>query len=119
MIVTRAVSRFARMTVFVLWFAGQVVVASLEVAWDAITPRSRLSPGIVAHDLRSRTALEVSIFMALVNLTPGTLTIALRDGPRTLYVHGMYVGEATDFREELRSVEGRFLDAWRSDGDNR
>ncbi|MGF1664443.1 MAG: Na+/H+ antiporter subunit E [Kineosporiaceae bacterium] len=110
----RQLGRAVRLVRFSAWFAWLIVLASVEVAADALTPGSRLSPGILAYPLDSRSPAEVSAFTALVNLTPGTLTVAVRDGrPPTLYVHGMYAPDPAAFEAELRRLESRFLAACR------
>ncbi len=105
--------RVGRLLAFSGYFLVELVKANWEVAWDVLTPRSRLEPGIVAYRLCSRTPLEITLFANLVTLTPGTLTIALTDEPPTMYIHGMYAGDADDFRAELRTMEDRMLRAWR------
>ncbi|MGF1646385.1 MAG: Na+/H+ antiporter subunit E [Kineosporiaceae bacterium] len=110
----RQLRRALRLVRFSAWFAWLVVLASLEVAADALTPGSRLTPGVVAYRLGSRTTTEMSAFTALVNLTPGTLALALRDGdPPVMYVHGMYSPDPTAFEADLRRLESRFLAACR------
>lgn len=97
------------------WVALEVVKATGQVAWDAVTPRSRLRPGIVAYTPAARTPAEVTLFSNLVTLVPGTLTIEIDGDPPTMYIHGMYAGDAEAFRAELRAAEARLLRVWRGD----
>ncbi|MFJ6281314.1 Na+/H+ antiporter subunit E [Arthrobacter subterraneus] len=108
------VVRVVRVARFSVWFAWLVVKASLEVAVDAVTPRSRLRTGIIAYPAACRTRAEVSTFAALVNLTPGTLTLAVRDGhPPLMYIHAMYAPDHHALETDLRLLETRYLDAVR------
>jgi multicomponent Na+:H+ antiporter subunit E len=110
----RQLGRAVRLVRFSAWFAWLIVLASLEVAVDALTPGSRLAPGVLAYRLDSRTTAEMSAFTALVNLTPGTLTLALADGdPPVMYVHGMYAPDPVAFEADLRRLESRLLAACR------
>lgn len=107
-------ARLGRMLVFLVWFAGLVVSASIEVAVDVLTPRSRLAIGVIAFPLRCATRGEVSTFAALVNLTPGTLTLAIRDGdPPRAYVHAMYTPDRDALMADLEKLESRYLAAVR------
>jgi multicomponent Na+:H+ antiporter subunit E len=107
-------------TARLLAFAGHYLVlllrASLMVAWEIVTPGTSLSPAIVQFPLRARTPLEVSVVAHLINLTPGTLVLEVRDRPRTLYVHGMFAADLVAFRRELADLEGRILRALRPAG---
>ena len=110
---TRYFERLVRLPGLVLFFFGELVVSSLRVAWDVITPRSRVEPGIVEVPLRSRTDGEIAAIANLVSLTPGTLTLAVRREPATIWVHGMYAPDAADFRTRLQEMEARTLHALR------
>ncbi|MBX6749387.1 MAG: Na+/H+ antiporter subunit E [Micromonosporaceae bacterium] len=103
-----------------LTFAGHYLVlllrASLAVTLEIITPGTSLRPAIVEFRLRARTPWEVSVIAHLINLTPGTLVLEVRDRPRALYVHGMFAADVAAFRRELRDLEGRILHAIRPPG---
>lgn len=105
--------RLPRLVAFAGYFLVALVKANYEVTSDLLTPGSRLTPGIVAYPLRSRTSVEVTVLSNLITLTPGTLVLALTAEPPTAYVHGMYAHDAEAFRGELRELEDRFLHAWR------
>ncbi len=105
--------RAGRLLGFAGYFLVELTRANFQVAWDVLTPRSRLEPGIVSYRLACRTPVEITLFSNLVTLTPGTLTIAVSDGPPTMYVHGMYAGDPEEFRRELRTMEDRMLHACR------
>ncbi len=101
--------RILRLLVFAGYFLRELVAANVQVVWDVLTPRSRLSPGIVALPLRSRTPGEITLIANLVSLTPGTLSLAVSHDPDTLYVHGMYAGDRERFVRQLRHMEDRML----------
>ena len=107
--------RLARLLSFAGYFLGKLVRANLEVTRDLLTPGSRLAPGIVRYEMRSRTSAEVSVFTDLVTMTPGTLVLTVTDGPPTAYVHGMYASDPEELRQELRGLEDRLLHAWRTE----
>ncbi len=107
------IRRTGRVVAFLGYAFREMVAATGEVAWDALTPMNRLQPGVVEFPLRCRTPLEITTLANLITLTPGTLVLAVKDEPPTLYVHGMYAPEAEAFRARLTSMEDRVLNALR------
>jgi multicomponent Na+:H+ antiporter subunit E len=80
-----AVLRFA---VFYLW---QLILANIRVAYDVVTPKHYMRPGVIAVPLDVRTDAEITLLANLITLTPGTLSLDLSPDQRILYVHDMYV----------------------------
>ncbi len=69
------------------WFQGQIFSANLHVAFLALSPKMPIDPQII----RFKTKLESDIaYVALANsitLTPGTITVDIRDGE--FFVHAI------------------------------
>ena len=69
------------------WFMGQIFTANLHVAYLALSPKMPIDPQII----RFKTKLESDIaYVALANsitLTPGTITVDIRDGE--FFVHAI------------------------------
>ena len=69
------------------WFLGQIFTANLHVAYLALSPKMPIDPQII----RFKTKLESDIsWVALANsitLTPGTITIDIREGE--FFVHAL------------------------------
>ena len=110
------VDQAGRLVAFAGYALREMVSATGEVAWDAVTPGSALQPGVVELRLRCRTPVEITTLANLITLTPGTLTLAVHHDPPTLYVHGMYAPDADEFRGRLRAMETRVLHALRREG---
>jgi multicomponent Na+:H+ antiporter subunit E len=105
-----------RMIVFAGQFAKALIMASVEVAWDVVAPNSRFSPGIIEFPLRCRTELEITAMANAITLTPGTLTLAIRAEPPTLWVHAMYALDRDKALAELQYYEGQRGGGWRGQG---
>lgn len=92
-----------------LRFAGYFVVALVQasalVAWEVITPGSRINEGIVATELRTRSPGVVTLIANAISLTPGTLTLEVHDDPPTLYVHILHLRTVEQAREDIRRLE--------------
>lgn len=109
----RTALRAYRIAAFAGHFAVRFLKSNVVIAWEILTPRSRLAPVIVELPLRCRTSPEISTFANLISLTPGTLTLEIVTDPPALYVHGTHAAEPEEFLDELRDLEDRLLAAWR------
>ena len=99
---------------FVIFFLKELLLANLRVAYDIITPKDHMEPGIIAVPLEAKTELEITLLANLVTLTPGTLSLDVSKDRRTLYVHALYVKDPAEFRRELKEgLEKRLLEVLR------
>lgn len=85
-------------------FLVELVVSSLRVARDVLSPFQSNRPGIVAVPLRTRSETGVLVLSSLVTLTPGTLSLDLSEDGGTLYVHAMFVDDPEALRAEIRDT---------------
>lgn len=99
-----------------LRFAGSclwaLVRASAVVAWEVVTPRNRIHQGIVAAPLRTRSAGIITLIANVISLTPGALTIEVREDPPTLYVHIMHLRTIEQVRGDIARLEEGALRAF-------
>lgn len=77
------------------WLIGQIVRANLQVAGRIIRGRNSLSPAITTVKFSQKTDLGRSIFANSITLTPGTVTIRVRDDDI------LYYALSEDLIEEL------------------
>lgn len=100
---------------FALFYVWELVLSSVRVAFDVLTPRLRAVPGIVAVPLDARTDAEITVLANLISLTPGTLSLVVSPDRRTLYVHAMYLDDGPDaVRADLKDdMERRVLRLFR------
>lgn len=99
---------------FIFYFIKELIMANLRVAFDIITPKDYMNPGIIAFPLDAKTDLEIALFANLLTLTPGTLSLDVSSDKKTLYVHALYVKDADGFRNELKNgLEKRLLEVLR------
>ena len=108
-------SRYFRRLPIAIRFAGfflwQLVLSNFRVAYDVITPRLHMRPGIVAVPLDAKTDLEITLLANLITLTPGTLSLDVSEDRRTLYVHAMFVDSADNVRDSIKNgFERRLLE---------
>lgn len=99
---------------FILYFIKELIIANFKVAFDIITPKDYMKPGIIAVPLDAQTDLEITLFANLLTLTPGTLSLDVSSDKKIMYVHALYVKDAESFRNELKNgLEKRLLEVLR------
>lgn len=99
---------------FTLLFLKEMVVSSLRVAHDILTPSIHARPGIVAIPLDARTDAEIALLANVITLTPGTLSLDVSSDRSKLYIHAMFVDDADQLREEIKNgLEKKLLEVMR------
>jgi multicomponent Na+:H+ antiporter subunit E len=83
-------------------FLYELVVSSLRVVWDVITPTHLSRPGIIAMPLDAKGDGEILLVANLISLTPGSLSLDVSADRKTLYVHAMFVEDPDRLRRELK-----------------
>lgn len=95
-----------RLVVMFLW---ELLVSSLAVAWDVLTPTHRARPAFIEVPLDVRSDLGILLFTNLVSLTPGTLSVDVSADCRTLLVHAMFAEDPAAVRHQLKSGMERWV----------
>ena len=108
---SRKAWRVVALLVFIVW---ELLLASLRVAHDVITPAHRSRPGVVAIPLDARSDGEITTLANLISLTPGTLSLEVSEDRRVLYIHAMFVEDPDALRREIKEgFERRVLGIFR------
>jgi multicomponent Na+:H+ antiporter subunit E len=96
---------------FLGFFAMEILLASLRVSFDVITPRHYMRPAVLAIPLDLETELGITFFANVITLTPGTLSLDVSNDRKTLYIHAMYVDDVQKFKSDLkRKFERRIME---------
>ncbi|WP_192085467.1 Na+/H+ antiporter subunit E [Algoriphagus sp. Y33] len=107
-------NRIPKLISFVLFFLYELIKANIEVAYDVVTPKHYMKPGIVKIPLDARSDLEITLLANLISLTPGTLSLDVSDDRKVLYVHAMYVKDREGFVADIKNgFEKRLLEITR------
>ncbi|MFN3800444.1 Na+/H+ antiporter subunit E [Belliella pelovolcani] len=107
-------NRIPKLIGFVFFFLYELIKANIEVAYDVITPRHYMEPGIVKIPLDAKSDLEITLLANLISLTPGTLSLDVSDDRKVLYVHAMYVKDREEFVASIKNgFERRLLEITR------
>lgn len=111
---SRYLKKVPQVVGFTVYFLRELLVSTARVTYDVLTPRHHMRPGIIALPLDARTDTEILILSSLITLTPGSLSLDISPDRKVLYVHEMYVRDASDAREQLKNgLERRLLEVLR------
>jgi multicomponent Na+:H+ antiporter subunit E len=97
---------------FVGRFLLQLVTASVQVFWLAVTRGPRLRNAVVAVALRSHSDFLVTATGHAISLIPGSLVLEVDRSTSTLYLHCLNVRSADDaeaVRRDVRATEARLI----------
>ena len=103
-----------RIISFVFYFLYEMVKANVQVAYDVMTPRYFMKPGIVRFPMDAVTEMEINLLSTMISLTPGTLILDISEDRKTMYIHVMYLNDPERFVRDTKSgLERRLLEAIR------
>lgn len=94
--------RVFRVIRLVLFFIYELIVSSIRVAWDVITPAHRSNPAIIEMPLDVKSDIEILLVTNLISLTPGTLSLDVSPDRSTLIVHAMFADDPEALIHELK-----------------
>jgi multicomponent Na+:H+ antiporter subunit E len=103
MSVSSALQKPARAIGLAAFFAWELLVANIRVALDVLSPRTKIQPAVVAIPLDITSDAEILLLSALINITPGSVTIDLSEDRRTLFVHVMHMTSPEASRHDIKT----------------
>jgi Multisubunit Na+/H+ antiporter, MnhE subunit len=95
-------STIFRVIRLVIFFIQELVISSVRVAWDVITPTDLSRPKVIRMPLDVESELEVFLVANLISLTPGTLTLDVDEVNRQLIIHAMFADDEDALIKELK-----------------
>jgi multicomponent Na+:H+ antiporter subunit E len=95
--------RLFRLFLFSIYYMKELVLSSLFVAYDILTPKDLMRPGIVEVPVDLRTDTAIIALANLISMTPGSLTVDLSPDKKKIYIHAMYLYDREKFIEKTKS----------------
>lgn len=86
-------------------FAYELIVSSLEVVWDVITPEHKSRPRIIEMPLDVEGEFAILLATNLISLTPGTLSLDITPDRKRLIVHAMFADDPAAVVASLKRFE--------------
>ena len=93
----------------IVMFHYELVVSSLVVVWDVVTPRHHARPAIIDVPLDVKTDAGILLVTNLISLTPGTLSLDVSEDRKTLKVHAMFADDPDAVRRQLKTGMERWV----------
>ncbi len=84
-------------SIFLFFYVKEVLISNVKVAIDVVSPKPRISPGIVAVKLTKLNENGVTLLANFVSMTPGTLALDYDSENGELWIHSMYLEEEESF----------------------
>jgi multicomponent Na+:H+ antiporter subunit E len=94
------------------YFVWKLLVASLIVSWEVVTPRDGTSPAVVSVRLDTPYPGVVTAVANMVSLTPGTLTVDVNRSDSTLFIHVLHFKSAEATSDDVRTLERLTVEAF-------
>src|SRR5689334_350565 len=76
---SRYVARVPRALRFVVFYTKELILATLRVALDVVTPGYHMRPAVIAVPLDARSDAEITLLAMLIGITPGSITLDVSD----------------------------------------
>jgi multicomponent Na+:H+ antiporter subunit E len=83
-------------------YGFELLVASVQLARDILSSRSRIRGGFFMYDASVLSPTKTVVLSNLLSLTPGTLTVDISDDGNHLYIHTVY---ANELEKSIESVQ--------------
>ena len=111
---SRYVTRVPRALSFAAFYAQELVLATLRVAADVVTPGYGMRPAVIAVPLDAQSDAEITLLAMLIGITPGSITLDVSDDRTTMYVHTMFADDPDRARRDIKNgLERRVLELLR------
>lgn len=112
-------NKLPRVFMFLVFFIKELVLSTLRVAYDVVTPAANRHPGVIGIPLDAKTDFEIVTLASLVTLTPGSLGLDISDDKRMLYIHSMFAEDPDEVRRHIKEgYEARVIDLLRAGPEN-
>lgn len=101
--------RAYRVVRLILFFLYDLIISSIRVAYDVLTPRDRSNPAVLEMPLDAKTDIEILLVTNLISLTPGTLSLDVTPDRQTLIVHAMFADDPDAVIADLKNGMERMV----------
>jgi multicomponent Na+:H+ antiporter subunit E len=97
-----------RKAYYIIYLAGyylvKLVAANLYIAWDILTPRMRINPGMIEVETGTKKDLGLLLLSHLVSMTPGTLSLDIDPSKERLLIHVLYMDKKEETLKEIKKI---------------
>lgn len=87
----------------VLLFIKELILSNITMIKYIYSPIKQTEPGIFEIPLDVTKEWEIAILSSLISLTPGTLSVALSNDNKKLFVHAMNIDDVNDSINDIKN----------------
>ncbi len=98
----RYFTRVPKIIGFFFYFLYEMIKANVLVAYDMVTPKFFMKPGIVKYPMNAKSDVEINLLSTVISLTPGTLILDISEDRKVLYIHVMYLRDKDQFIQQIK-----------------
>jgi len=84
------------------FFLYELILSSIRVAWDVLTPTHLSQPAIIEMPLDVTSDFEIFLVANLISLTPGTLCLDVDRKRHRLIIHAIFASDPDQLVRELK-----------------
>jgi len=100
-----------KVLLLLVFFLFELIKANIEVAYEVITPKLNMTPGIIMVPLDVKSDIGITVLANMISLTPGTLSLDVSNDKKVLFVHAMYIKDKEVFIKGIKDgFERRILE---------
>ena len=105
--------RIIKIFLFLLFYAKEVIVANLQIAWQILTPGGGRVPQFLTVSFEGLNDRQLLIVTNLITMTPGTLSFDVSPDGKTVLIHQLVPGVSkkedrhkfeTDYIRRVREI---------------
>lgn len=109
----RIIKNIPAFVIFLLFYVREMVKANFMLARDILSPKMKISPGIVKIPISAKSDNQILALFNLTTMTPGSLCMDISSDQQHIYVHGMYVKDRESFEKEIKlGIEKRVMEVF-------
>ncbi|MGL4611430.1 MAG: Na+/H+ antiporter subunit E [Trueperaceae bacterium] len=92
-----------RGVVLLFVFLWELIVSSLRVTYDVLSPGHNYKPAILAVPIDLDKDFQITLLANLVSLTPGTLSLDVSKDKKTLFIHSMNAPDPEALKQSIKN----------------
>ncbi|WP_066194257.1 MULTISPECIES: Na+/H+ antiporter subunit E [Gracilibacillus] len=97
-----------------LLFVKELLISNIDIVKWVYKPKQTYYPGIFAYPTELKSSWEILLLTSLISLTPGTLSVAVSDNNKIIYIHAMDIeSDETSIKEIKETFEKAIMEVTR------
>ena len=92
---------------FLIYYCFQLVKSNLFIAYDILTPKNYINPGLIEVPLAIKSNIGLLLFNNLLSMTPGSLSIDISKDKKSMTVHLLYIESKQKALMTIKKIESK------------